>query len=157
MKKIISLLVLLLFLYGCADKAGRPTATLNNNQPYIADYKLSKEEILQNYDGGKLQIYEKEEIKNIVADIENGNRDIYSLAKVDVLNVVGSPYLIKNEVVMELWQYRNPFCILNIIWDNSLPKIKDIVAYDNSLKKIDAKKCILSTINLNPDNKKENL
>ncbi|MCL2567037.1 MAG: membrane lipoprotein lipid attachment site-containing protein [Alphaproteobacteria bacterium] len=156
MKKIIFLFVFLLFVYGCSHKTINVEG-VNGNSAYIANYNLSKEDILKNYDGGRLQIYEKEEIQNIVSAIESDSKDIYTLQKVDVLNVVGSPYLIKNEVVIELWQYRNPFCILNVIWDNSKSAIKDIVAYDNNLKKIDAKKCLLATVNLNPDNKKESV
>jgi hypothetical protein len=117
------------------------------------NYDASKTDILRTYDNGSLEIYKKDEIKQIVSELENDTKDLLTLKKADVLNVVGSPYLIKNEIVMELWQYRSPFCILNIVWDNSQSKIKEIVSYDNNLNTINNKKCILDTIKLNPDNK----
>ncbi|MDR0484904.1 MAG: hypothetical protein LBH40_06480 [Alphaproteobacteria bacterium] len=155
MKKLLVLFSLLFLIYSCGQQRPISSFTSNNDSSYIPNYNMSKEDVLKNYADGSLQIYKKEEIQNLLSEIENDTKDIITLSKADVLNVAGSPYLIKNEVVIELWQYRNPFCILNIIWDNSLLSIKDVVSYDNDLKKIDNKKCFLNTVQLNSDSKKE--
>ena len=152
MKKYILIFILLLFVYSCS-KNYNTSGHVDKNMNIIANYNLSKDELLRTYDNGSLEIYKEAEIKQVVIEIENGTKDILTLQKADILNVVGSPYLIKNEIIMELWQYRSPFCILNIVWDNSQSKINEIVSYDNSLKKVDNKKCIMDTIKLNPDNK----
>ncbi len=152
MKKNILIFILPLLIYSCS-KTSSYKGKINNNMNMIANYNLSKEELLKTYDNGSLEIYKEDRIKNIVLEIENGERDINSLEKADVLNVIGSPYLIKNEIVMELWQYRNPFCILNVIWDNSRSGVKEIVTYSNNLEKVDIKQCVLDTLKFNPDNK----
>lgn len=154
MKKYILIFILPIFIYSCSS-GYTPNGHVDTNISMIANYNLSKEELLKTYDNGSLEIYKEDEIKQVVFEIENGTKDILDLQKADVLNVVGSPYLIKNEIIMELWQYRSPFCILNIVWDNSQSKIKEIVSYDNNLNKINNKKCIIDTIKLNPDNKVE--
>lgn len=152
MKKYTFIFILFLLIASCS-KSPSYNGHVNRNMTIKNNYYASKTDILRTYDNGSLEIYKKDEIKQIVSELENDTKDLLTLKKADVLNVVGSPYLIKNEIVMELWQYRSPFCILNIVWDNSQSKIKEIVSYDNNLNTINNKKCILDTIKLNPDNK----
>lgn len=57
-------------------------------------------------------------VKTIRNKIEDEPNTIYALTANQVINLLGSPILIRNTSNTEVWQFKGE-CILNIVWDKS--------------------------------------
>lgn len=137
-----------LFLLACANT----TAPINNERTFllnttvVSKSPLPKEYFIKNYQKESISLYKEDQLTELQNTVSSNISTVRKFEKSDVLNLFGTPILIKNEGESEVWQYKTASCILNFVWVGDNPVINTIKTYNNEQDDVNTNMCLKSNI-----------
>jgi len=137
-----------LLLLACANN----TVPINNQRTFllnttvVSKSPLPKEYFIKNYHKESIALYKEEKLTELQNTVNDDIATVRTFEKSDVLNLFGTPILIKNEGTSEVWQYKTTSCILNFIWVGTNPMVNTIKTYNNFQDDVNTDLCLKANI-----------
>lgn len=128
------------------------TVPINNERTFllnttvVSKSPLPKEYFIKNYQKESISLYKEEQLTQLQNTVNNDISTVRAFEKSDVLNLFGTPILIKNEGESEVWQYKTTSCILNFVWVGSNPVVNTIKTYNNFQDDVNTNLCLKANI-----------